>query len=157
MFEKRKVLAMTNYLTNEKNLANSLKSDAPMFPISIVADILKVHQRTLRIYDDENILVPSRSAKNRRLYSLDDIEKGKFVQYLSRELGINLAGIKIIFHILTQQKLETSKFLDHIAEIARELEISSENHEENKAKFSKKWRKSEKAEEEKAEEGNTEE
>jgi len=88
---------MTTYLTQAQDGAG-LDPEKPMFPISVVADILQVHQRTLRIYDDENILVPSRSPKNRRLYSFNDIERGKFVQYLTRELGINLAGIKIIFH-----------------------------------------------------------
>lgn len=103
-----------------------LDPNKPMFPISVVADILKVHQRTLRIYDDENILVPNRSPKNRRLYSFNDIERGKFVQYLTRELGINLAGIKIIVHLLQQQKIDSSKYMEHIYEIAKEIRISAE-------------------------------
>lgn len=101
--------------------------EKPMFPISVVADILKVHQRTLRIYDDENILVPNRSPKNRRLYSFNDIERGKFIQYLTRELGINLAGIKIIFHLLKQQKVEPNKYMEHIHEVAQEINLTSEN------------------------------
>ncbi len=101
-------------------------SEKPMFPISVVADILKVHQRTLRIYDDENILVPSRSPKNRRLYSFNDIERGKFVQYLTRELGINLAGIKIIIHLLKQQKIAPNNYMEHIHEAAKEINIAPE-------------------------------
>ncbi|MFH0702174.1 MAG: MerR family transcriptional regulator [bacterium] len=116
----------------------------PMFPISVVADILKVHQRTLRIYDDENILVPSRSPKNRRLYSFNDIERGKFIQYLTRELGINLAGIKIISHLLLQQNIDPSKYLDHISEVAKELDISPEIQQENRIKLSRRGRKSNK-------------
>ncbi len=104
----------------------------PMFPISVVADILKVHQRTLRIYDDESILVPSRSPKNRRLYSFNDIERGKFIQYLTRELGINLAGIKIIIHLLKQQKIDPHNYMDHINEIAKEIEISPEFKQDKK-------------------------
>src|SRR3989339_2035207 len=83
-------------------------SDKPMFPISVIADLLQVHQRTLRIYNEEKILVPERSPKNRRLYSFNDIEKGKFIQYMSRELGINIIGIKIIFHLLSQLKEDPS-------------------------------------------------
>ena len=115
---------MITYLTQTQD-NTGLDPEKPMFPISVVADILKVHQRTLRIYDDENLLVPSRSPKNRRLYSFNDIERGKFIQYLTRELGINLAGIKIIFHLLAQQKIEPDKHLDHISEIAKDLNISS--------------------------------
>ena len=103
----------------------------PMFPISVVADILKVHQRTLRIYDDENILVPTRSPKNRRLYSFNDIERGKFIQYLTRELGINLAGIKIIIYLLQQQKIDPSNYMEHIHEAAKEINIQPEYADED--------------------------
>ncbi len=104
--------------------------DKPMFPISVVADLLKVHQRTLRIYDDETILVPLRSPKNRRLYSFNDIERGKFIQFLTRELGINLAGIKIIIHLLKQQKIDPSEYMNHINEIAKEIQLLSKSENE---------------------------
>jgi MerR family transcriptional regulator, heat shock protein HspR len=118
-----------------------LNPEKPMFPISVVADILKIHQRTLRIYDDENILIPARSPKNRRLYSFNDIERGKFIQYLTRELGINLAGIKIIFNLLEQLKVSPSNYINHIRKVAKSLDISAEAQEENKEKLSKRGRK----------------
>ena len=121
---------------------NGMDPEKPMFPISVVADILKVHQRTLRIYDDESILIPSRSPKNRRLYSFNDIERGKFIQYLTRELGINLAGIKIIVHLLKQQNVAPSKYMEHISKVAQELNISPEVQEENRIKLSRRGRKS---------------
>lgn len=121
--------------------ASGIDPDKAMFPISVVADILKIHQRTLRIYDDENILVPSRSPKNRRLYSLNHIERGKFVQYLTRELGINLVGIKIIFNLLAQQKISSSDYMKHIGKIAEELNISLEDQMENREKLSRRGRK----------------
>ncbi len=128
--------------------ANGLNPEKPMFPISVVADILKVHQRTLRIYDDESILIPSRSPKNRRLYSFNDIERGKFIQYLTRELGINLAGIKIIVHLLKQQNIPMNKYLEHISKVANELNISPETQEENRIKLSRRGRKSKSEDEE---------
>jgi MerR family transcriptional regulator/heat shock protein HspR len=127
---------------------NGLDPEKPMFPISVVADILKVHQRTLRIYDDENILIPSRSPKNRRLYSFSDIERGKFIQYLTRELGINLAGIKIIVHLLKQQNVSPSKYMNHISRVAHELNISLEIQEENRIKLSRRGRKTKSSEDE---------
>ncbi|MEI7473533.1 MAG: MerR family transcriptional regulator [bacterium] len=137
---------MINYL-NEMEHAG-LDNDKPVFPISVVAEILGVHQRTLRIYDEANILAPSRSAKNRRLYSVKDIEKGKFVQYLTRELGINLAGIKIIFYLLEQQKINPANYVDHINQIALKLDISTEIQQENRIKLSRRGRKPSKAKEE---------
>ena len=81
-----------------------IDKDAPIFSISIISEILHVHQRTLRIYDEEGLLVPKRTEKNRRLYSMEDVERGKFIQYLTRELGMNLTGVKIIFHLFTSLK-----------------------------------------------------
>ncbi len=124
--------------------AQGLDPEKPMFPISVVADILKVHQRTLRIYDDEKILVPSRSPKNRRLYSLSEVERGKFIQYLTRELGINLAGIKIIFNLLSQLKVPEEKYIEHVNNIATSLNISPEIQQENRIKLSRRGRKSSK-------------
>jgi MerR family transcriptional regulator/heat shock protein HspR len=117
--------------TVSKGESPVLDVEKPMFPISVVADLLKVHQRTLRIYDDENILVPNRSPKNRRLYSFNDIERGKFIQYLTRELGINLAGIKIIFYLLAQQKIDASRYIDYLSEIAKTLNLVEEKVEKN--------------------------
>jgi len=124
------------------NAQNDLNPEKPMVPISAVADILKVHQRTLRIYDDENLLSPQRSLKNRRLYSINDIERGKFIQYLTRELGINLAGIKIIFYLLKQQKISPEKYIGHISKAAQELNISLEIQEENRIKLSRRGKRS---------------
>jgi len=120
---------------------NKMDSDKPMVPISVIADMLKVHSRTLRIYDNEGLLTPSRSLANRRLYSFNDIQRGKFIQYLTRELGINLAGIKIIFYLLKQQKIQPDKYIEHISEISHELSISSEIQKENRRKFSKRGKK----------------
>ena len=139
---------MVNYLIYDQNNNSLINPEKAMFPISVVADFLKVHQRTLRIYNDMDLLNPSRSQKNRRLYSLNDIERGKFIQYLTRELGINLAGIKIIFHLLAQQKVEPGKYLDHISEVAKDLNISPEVQEENRIKLSRRGRKSNKSKEE---------
>lgn len=132
---------MPEKLKKEKD-SSLIDPEKPMFPISVLADILQVHQRTLRIYDDANILVPSRSPKNRRLYSLNDIERSKFVQYLTRELGVNLSGIKIIFHLLEQLKVEPGEFISYISEVAKNINISQEEQDQNKIRLSRRGRKS---------------
>ena len=68
-----------------EKLTSIITPNAPIFSISIISEILHVHQRTLRIYDEEGLLVPQRTEKNRRLYSMEDVERGKFIQYLTRE------------------------------------------------------------------------
>jgi len=125
----------------KKNGENEINPEKPVFPISVVADILQVHQRTLRIYNEENILVPARSPKNRRLYSINDIEKGKFVQYLSRELGINIVGIKIIIELLEEKKIDFKDYKAHLDKIAQKLNITEEKQQQNKEKLSKRGRK----------------
>lgn len=94
-----------------------INPDAAIFPISVIADILEVHQRTLRIYDDENILVPSRSSKNRRLYSFNDLEKGKFIKHLTRNLGVNLAGVKIALVLLKEAGLSPESYTEKVSSI----------------------------------------
>jgi MerR family transcriptional regulator/heat shock protein HspR len=127
-----------------KKLSDELSQDKPMFPISIVADLLQIHQRTLRIYDEMELLTPSRSPKNRRVYSMIDIERGKFIQYLTKDLGINLAGVKIIFHLLGQQGIVYNNYLDHLKTIANSLNISEQAQQDNREKLSKRGRKSDK-------------
>ncbi|OGI02839.1 MAG: hypothetical protein A2104_01560 [Candidatus Melainabacteria bacterium GWF2_32_7] len=94
---------------------NPINTEKPMFPISVIADILNVHPRTLRIYDEEKILSPKRTPKNRRLYSLNDIEKGKFIQFLTKNNGVNLAGIKIIIKLLKKLKVSPENYINIVA------------------------------------------
>ncbi len=131
---------MTKELLSKRQ--DEIAPDKPVFPISVVADILQVHQRTLRIYNDEEILVPARSPKNRRLYSINDIEKGKLVQYLSRELGINIIGIKIILEFLKEKDIDFSEYKSHLDMIAKKLNITEEVQRQNREKLSKRGRKS---------------
>ncbi len=104
----------------------NINPDAPVLPISVVAEHLKVHQRTLRIYDDEKILVPGRSPKNRRLYSCNDIEKAKFIQYLTQSLGLNLAGVKITLALLKRSDVSPENYTQKIEKIALKYDLNKE-------------------------------
>ena len=123
-------------------ITSLINPTAPIFSIGIIATMLGVHQRTLRIYDDEKLLVPQRTSKNRRLYSIQDVERGKFIQYLTRELGINLSGVRIIFNLLEQLKIEPSKHAEYVQNIAKDLDITQEEQALTKQKLSKRGRKS---------------
>ena len=73
--------------------------DEPVYLISIVAKILNIHPQTLRQYERENLICPARSNGRIRLYSQRDIDKIKMILRLTRELGVNLAGVDIILRL----------------------------------------------------------
>ena len=80
-----------------------LNSDnKPLFTLSVTAEILGVHPRTLMIYENENLVVPLRTKTNRRRYSQRDIKKLQFIRYLTNKKGVNLAGVQAILNLLNE-------------------------------------------------------
>jgi MerR family transcriptional regulator/heat shock protein HspR len=90
-------------------------TDEPVYLISVVATILNIHPQTLRQYEREGLIKPSRTDGKMRLYSQNDIEKIKFVIQLTRELGVNLAGVDIIIQLQDRIKLLESQ-IEHLKE-----------------------------------------
>ena len=76
----------------------------PVYLISAVAEILNIHPQTLRQYEREGLIKPSRTNGKIRLYSQKDIDHIRYVLTLTRELGVNLAGVDIILQL--NQKIE---------------------------------------------------
>src|SRR5215831_3857431 len=68
----------------------------PLYMIGVVADMLKLHPQTLRMYEKKGLIRPSRTVGRTRMYSADDVEEIARVTRLARDLGVNLAGIEII-------------------------------------------------------------
>jgi MerR family transcriptional regulator, heat shock protein HspR len=93
--------------------------DEPVFHISVVARMVGVHQQTLRSYERQGLLQPSRSAGNRRLYSQNDIERLRHVLRLVADLGVNLAGVDVILRMTRQIEELQAQLNDANAEIAR--------------------------------------
>lgn len=91
--------------------------DEPVYLISIVAKILDIHPQTLRQYERENLIKPSRSNGRVRLYSQRDIDKIKLILRLTRELGVNLAGVDIILRLKEQME----EMEQEIAELRDEI------------------------------------
>lgn len=77
----------------------------PVYVISVAASIVRVHPRTLRIYEDEGLLCPARTPTNIRLYSERDLRRVLWIRHLTQNLGVNLAGIRILFEL--EEKLGT--------------------------------------------------
>lgn len=96
----------------------------PVFMISIAAELIGVHPQTLRMYEQKGLLCPRKSLKNTRLYSQEDVDLGRYIQKLTQEMGMNLAGVKNILDLeKTIERLE-----DENARLREELERQSVEH-----------------------------
>ena len=71
----------------------------PVFMIGIASELIGVHPQTLRMYEQKGLLRPRKSIKNTRLYSQEDVELGRYIQKLTQEMGMNLAGVKKVLDL----------------------------------------------------------
>lgn len=78
--------------------------EEPVYLISVVAKVLSIHPQTLRQYEREGLIEPSRTEGKMRLYSQKDLDRIKMILRLTRDLGVNLAGVDVILRL--KQRLE---------------------------------------------------
>ena len=71
----------------------------PLYMIGIASELIGVHPQTLRMYEQKGLLCPRKSIKNTRLYSQEDVELGRRIQWLTQEMGMNLAGVKTVLDL----------------------------------------------------------
>ena len=71
----------------------------PVYVISVAAGLVSAHPRTLRIYEEEGLVCPARTPTNIRLYSENDIRRVLWIRHLTQNLGVNLAGVRILFEL----------------------------------------------------------
>ena len=96
----------------------------PVFMIGIAAELIGVHPQTLRMYEQKGLLRPRKSLKNTRLYSQEDVELGRYIQKLTQEMGMNLAGVQRILDLENRiERLEAEN-----ARLYEELERQAEDH-----------------------------
>ena len=93
--------------------------DEPVYLISVVASILDIHPQTLRQYEKEGLIEPSRTQGRMRLYSQRDIDKIKFVLQLTRKMGINLAGVDVILKLKEQLDVMSAEIKDLREELSK--------------------------------------
>ena len=89
----------------------------PVYVISVAASIVSVHPRTLRIYEDAGLVCPARTPTNIRLYSENDIRRVMWIRHLTQNLGVNLAGVRILFEL--EERLGT-RILERLYDEGRE-------------------------------------
>lgn len=111
-----------------------MKKRTKTYTISAVAEIYEIHPQTLRLYEREGLLKPSRSDGNTRLYTDADLERLEVILSLTRELGVNLAGVEIILNMrakMNQMQQEFERFFEylrsHAGEFSQQVEVFSES------------------------------
>jgi MerR family transcriptional regulator/heat shock protein HspR len=103
---------------------SAMKKRAKTFTISAVAEQFELHPQTLRLYEREGLLKPSRSEGNTRLYTDTDLERLEIILSLTRDLGVNLAGVEIILNMrekMDAMQREFELFFDYLQTHAEEF------------------------------------
>jgi MerR family transcriptional regulator/heat shock protein HspR len=101
-----------------------MKRKAKTYTISAVADQYQIHPQTLRLYEREGLLKPSRSEGNTRLYTDPDLERLEVILSLTRDLGVNLAGVEIILNMrekMDAMHREFERFFEYLQSHAAEF------------------------------------
>lgn len=97
--------------------------DEPVYLISVVATMLNIHPQTLRQYEREGLVEPSRTQGRMRLYSQRDIERMKLILRLTRQMGVNLAGVDMVL----QLKEQMDQMQEEIDQLREELSKANRN------------------------------
>jgi MerR family transcriptional regulator, heat shock protein HspR len=95
----------------------------PVFMIGIASELIGVHPQTLRMYEQKGLLRPRKSIKNTRLYSQEDVELGRYIQKLTQEMGMNLAGVKKVLdleRLIATLEAENSQLREELERRERE-------------------------------------
>ncbi|MEW6409411.1 MAG: helix-turn-helix transcriptional regulator [Nitrospirota bacterium] len=115
-----------------------VKRGKALYMIRTVAEMLDIHPQTLRLYEREGLVKPSRSVGNTRLYSDEDVERIEFILHLTRDLGINLAGVDMILRMrdmmdkMQKEMEENMNFM--LSEMAKRFTANKDKDEEKKEK-----------------------
>ena len=93
------------------------KKNRAAYMISAVAETYGIHPQTLRMYEREGLLKPTRSDGNTRLYTNDDLEQLELILSLTRDLGVNLAGVEVILNMrrrMAEMQSEMTEFIGYV-------------------------------------------
>src|SRR5258706_12123019 len=98
-----------------------MKRSKAAYMISAVAEQYQIHPQTLRLYEREGLLAPSRSDGNTRLYTDEDLERLEVILKLTRDLGVNLAGVEIILNMREKMEEMQRQISDFVNSLNYEL------------------------------------
>ena len=91
------------------------------YMISSVAEMYDIHPQTLRLYEREGLLKPSRTEGNTRMYTDEDLERLEFILNLARDLGVNIAGIAIILQMREKMELMNHQMQEFVQYVRSEM------------------------------------
>lgn len=107
--------------------AQGADRETPLFMISVVAELLGIHPQTLRLYEREGYVRPRRTRGGTRLYSEADVDTVRRILHLTRDLGVNLAGVEVVLEMrrkLEQMQSDLAEALEFVRrEMKREVEL----------------------------------
>jgi MerR family transcriptional regulator, heat shock protein HspR len=109
---------------SDVRIGGAFDLDKPLYTISVASEILETHPRTLMMYEDLGLIEPYRTATNRRRYSQRNVRKLQVIQQLTREKGVNLAGVKYILMLLESLKhggVKPPDDLKHVYDLYEEI------------------------------------
>jgi len=98
------------------------KKEERFYAIGVVAKMFNIHQQTLRLYEREGLLKPARSDGNTRLYAEKDLERLELILNLSRDMGVNLAGVDIILNLREKMREMQQQMNELVQFLKQELE-----------------------------------
>ncbi|HEX7182780.1 MAG TPA: helix-turn-helix transcriptional regulator [Thermoanaerobaculia bacterium] len=110
-------------------MAARRRTEKKFVMISVVAERYGIHPQTLRLYEREGLIKPTRSAGNTRLYDEEAIRRLEIILTLTRDLGVNLAGVEVILNMrerMEQMQSEMDRLIDAIQREARERRMGAE-------------------------------
>ena len=107
-----------------------MKRKKGYFSISAVAKMFSIHQQTIRLYEKEGLICPRRSEGNTRLFSEEDVDRLEEIIYLTHQLGINLAGVEMIFKLKRQMQHMQKDMNKVFEQTQKQLEMESEQSKE---------------------------
>ena len=99
--------------------------------ISVVSERYAIHPQTLRLYEREGLIKPARSAGNTRLYDEEALRRLEIILTLTRELGVNLAGVEVILNMkerMDAMQGEVDRLLQYVRDIAQERRQEGQQH-----------------------------
>lgn len=97
------------------------------YTISVVAERFDVHPQTLRMYEREGLLQPSRTDGNTRLYTDEDIDRLDVILSLTRDLGVNLAGVEIILNMRSKMDAMQRQMREFVSYVNRSVDLAEDS------------------------------
>lgn len=101
-----------------------------LYKISVVAERLKIHPQTLRLYEREGIIKPKRSSGNTRFYSDEDLERIEMILRLTRDMGVNIAGVDMILRMRERMEEMQRGMEEMIRQLSEEIRNEFRKREE---------------------------